>query len=256
MKDLVKIEFIKLIKHNDFFLMISMLFIPVMYSVGLAMNVKSFTYIGEQKVSGLAFASEMYTFVYMCFIYFIILSVCVIRSLKGEIENKIIQLYTQRINNRKKIYLAKNAAYLILAVSAALIFIITSIICFYLFMIRRADIAVPQFCENGELLYYSVNILAILLCFIFTVNLSLFLGAYKKSFQAMGIFVFVWLAFMYLKEISYVKYFVPIYYVEEIVNSDMGNCEWKYLVILLMLVFIYSVISIVLGQKKFEKSDI
>jgi len=36
----------------------------------------------------------------------------------------------------------------------------------------------------------------------------------------------------------------------------MGNCEWKYLVILLMLVFIYSVISIVLGQKKFEKSDI
>ena len=61
---------------------------------------------------------------------------------------------------------------------------------------------------------------------------------------------------MYLKEISYVKYFVPIYYVEEIVNSDMGNCEWKYLVILLMLVFIYSVISIVLGQKKFEKSDI
>ena len=52
------------------------------------------------------------------------------------------------------------------------------------------------------------------------------------------------------------KYFVPIYYVEEIVNSDMGNCEWKYLVILLMLVFIYSVISIVLGQKKFEKSDI
>ena len=55
MKDLVKIEFIKLIKHNDFFLMISMLFIPVMYSVGLAMNVKSFTYIGEQKVSGLAF---------------------------------------------------------------------------------------------------------------------------------------------------------------------------------------------------------
>ena len=88
MKDLVKIEFIKLIKHNDFFLMISMLFIPVMYSVGLAMNVKSFTYIGEQKVSGLAFASEMYTFVYMCFIYFIILSVCVIRSLKGEIEDK------------------------------------------------------------------------------------------------------------------------------------------------------------------------
>ena len=238
MKDLVKIELIKIIKHKDFLLMVSMLFIPIMYSIGLAMNSKSFTYVGGQKVSGLAFASEMYTFVYMCFIYFIILSVCVIRSLRGEIENKSIQLYTQRINNRKKIYLAKNTAYLILAVITTLIFIITSIICFYLFTIRRADI------------------LAILLCFIFTVNISLFLGAYKKSFQAMGIFIFVWLAFMYLKEFSYVKYFVPIYYVEKIVNSDVGKCEWKCLGVLLMLVSIYSVFGIILGKKKFEKSDI
>lgn len=256
MKDLVKIELIKIIKHKDFLLMISMLFIPVMYSVGLAMNSKSFTYVGDKKVSGLAFASEMYTFVYMCFIYFIILSVCVIRSLKGEIENKSIQLYTQRINNRKKMYLAKNFAYLILVAITALIFIITSIICFYLFMIRRVDIAVPEFCRNGELLYYFVKILAILLCFIFTVNISLFLGAYRKSFQAMGIFIFIWLSFMYLKEFFYVKYFVPIYYVEKIVNSDVGNCEWKCLVVLFVLVSIYSVIGIILGQKKFEKSDI
>ena len=62
--------------------------------------------------------------------------------------------------------------------------------------------------------------------------------------------------FFYLKEFSYVKYFVPIYYVEKIVNSDVGNCEWKCLVILLMLVSIYSVMSMILGQKKFEKSDI
>ena len=60
MKDLVKIELIKIIKHKDFLLMVSMLFIPIMYSIGLAMNSKSFTYVGGQKVSGLAFASEMY----------------------------------------------------------------------------------------------------------------------------------------------------------------------------------------------------
>lgn len=256
MKDLVKIELFKIVKHNDFLLMISMLFIPIMYSVGLALKLKSFTYIGEQKVSGLAFVAEMYTFVYMCFIYFIILSVCVIRSLKGEIENKSIRLYVQRINDRKKIYLAKIIAYFILTVNTAVIFIITSIICFYLFTIRRADIAVPEFCRNGELLYYSVNILAVLLCFIFTVNLSFFLSAYKKSFQAMGIFIFIWLAFMYLKEFSYVKYFVPIYYVEKIVNSEVGKCEWKYLGILFMIVSVYSAMSIILGQKKFEKSDI
>ena len=52
MKDLVKIELIKIIKHKDFLLMVSMLFIPIMYSIGLAMNSKSFTYVGGQKVSG------------------------------------------------------------------------------------------------------------------------------------------------------------------------------------------------------------
>lgn len=46
MKDLVKIELIKIIKHKDFLLMVSMLFIPIMYSIGLAMNSKSFTYVG------------------------------------------------------------------------------------------------------------------------------------------------------------------------------------------------------------------
>lgn len=256
MKDLVRIELTKIVKRKDFLLMISMIFIPIMYSIGLAMNSKSFTYVGKQKVYGLSFASEMYTFVYMCFIYFVILSVCVVRSLKGEIENKSIQLYAQRVNNRKRLYLAKNIAYVALVVGNAFAFIIISIACFYLFLIRRTDIAVSHLFKRGEILYCFVNITAILLCFVFTVNISLFLSAYRKSFEAMGIFVFIWLAFMYLKEFSYIQYFVPIYYVEKIVNSDIRKCDWKSLLILLILVFVYSVISIVLGWKKFEKSDL
>ena len=42
MKDLVKIELIKIIKHKDFLLMVSMLFIPIMYSIGLAMNSREY----------------------------------------------------------------------------------------------------------------------------------------------------------------------------------------------------------------------
>lgn len=256
MKDLVKIEFSKIVKRKDFLLMISMMFIPIMYSVGIAMNSKSITYVGEQKVYSLSFASEMYTFVYMCFVYFIILSVCVVRSLKGEIENKSIQLYTQRINNRKRLYLAKNIAYLVLVVANTLVFIITSIICFYLFLVKRTEIATPELFKRGEILYCFINIAAILLCFIFTVNVSMFLSAYRKSFEAMVIFVFIWLAFVYLKEFAYIKYFIPIYYVEKIINSPIGKCEWKNFLILLIIISIYSIISIILGRKKFEKSDL
>lgn len=256
MKDLVKIELHKIAKRKDCFLMISMIFIPIMYSIGLAMNSKVITYAGKNKVYGLAFAAEMYAFVYMCFIYFIIISVCVVRSLKGEIENKSIQLYTQRINNRRWIYLAKNTAYLILAVGNTLFFIVISIICFYLFLTKRTDIAVPLLFKQGEVLYYFLNVTAILLCFIFTVNISMFLSAYRKSFQAMGIFIFIWVAFMYLKEFPYVKYFIPIYYVEKIINADIGKCEWMSLLILFILVFCYSVIGMMLGLKKIEKNDL
>lgn len=256
MKGLVKIEFIKIVKRKDFLLMLSMIFIPIMYSIGLAMNSKSFTYVGEHKVSALTFASEMYTFVYMCFVYFVILSVCAVRSLKGEIENKSIQLYAQRVNNRKKLFFAKSVAYHILVIGSALIFVLVSLVCFYLFMIRRKDVAVFDFCRQGEFIYCVVNMLSILLCFIFTINASMFFCAYRKSFEAMGIFIFMWLAFMYLKELSYIKYFIPIYYVEKIVNSDVGSCDWKSLIILFVLVSVYSVSSMILGWKKFEKSDI
>lgn len=256
MKGLVKIEFIKIVKRKDFLLMLSMIFIPILYSIGLAMNSKSFTYAGEHKVSGLLFATEMYTFVYMCFIYFIILSVCVIRTLKGEIENKSIQLYIQRVNDRKKIFYAKSIAYHFLVISSSIIFVAVSLVCFYLFLIRREDVAVLDFCRQGEFIYCVINMLSVLLCFLFTLNVSMLFCTYRKSFQAMGIFIFLWLAFMYLKEISYIKYLVPIYYVEKIVNSDVGSCDYKSFIILFLLVFACSAISMLLGCRKFEKSDI
>lgn len=256
MKDIIRIEFQKIVRRKDCLLMFSMIFIPILYSIGLAMNSKAITYVGKNKVYALSFISEMYSFVYMCFIYFIILSVCVVRSLKGEIENKSIQLYTQRINNRKKIYLAKNMAYLLMTVANTFIFIIISCICFYLFLTKRTDIAIPILFQQGEVLYCVLNLAAILLCFIFTVNISMFLSSYLKSFGAMGAFIFIWLLFMYLKEFPIIKYVVPIYYVEKIVNSDVVKLEWKSFLVLLILVLIYSLISMFLGWKKFEKSDL
>lgn len=256
MIDLVKIECYKMIKRKDFYIMMSMIFIPILYAVGLAMNIGSITYVGKEKISGLSFATEMYVFVYMCFIYFVILSVCVIRSLKGEIENKSIQLYVQRIQNRKKLYLAKNMAYTILVIGNALLFLCISIVCFYLFLTSRSDIAVLELFRRGELSYCFIKMIGIVLSFLFTLNFSMFLSTYRRSFEAMGIFVFVWLASMYLKEFYMIQYFVPIYHLEKILNSNIENLQWNNFFMMLFLVCLYSLVSIMLGCKKFEKSDI
>ena len=256
MIDIIKIELKKMKKKKECYLMFSMVFIPILYSIGLFMNSSSIIYVGENKVNALLFSSEMFNFVYMCFIYFIIISVSSIKTLKGEIEDKSIQLYVQRINNRKKIYLSKNIAYAIFSIINTTIFILISVFCFYLFLIRRSDIATAILWEKSQILYCVINIISILVCFLFTINISFSISTYTKSFIAMVIFLFVWLSFLYLKEFAYVKYVIPIYYVENIINKKVGECDWISFGILILLVTFYSLLSIIIGYKKFEKSDL
>lgn len=256
MKDLVRIELYKIIKRKDFLLMLSMIFIPIMYGVGLASNSHSFSYDGTSKVTALGYASEMMVFVYMCFIYFVILSVCVIRSLKGEVENKSILLYVQRINNRKIIYFSKMMAYGILQLIITAIFILVSVICYKVFLVQRKDIASGLFYQNDEMVQIICTVIAILLCFIFTITVSLFLSAWLKSFQAMGVFIFLWLGLMYVKEFGLIKYLAPIYYVENIIDSSTSINSVKQLLYLAVLVATVSIICATSGSRKFLRSDL
>lgn len=256
MKDLIKIELYKIVKRKDFWLMQSMIFIPIMYAVGLASNSQSFSYEGTSKVSALGYASEMMVFVYMCFIYFIILSACVIRSLKGEIENKSLLLYAQRINDRKKMYISKWIAFVILLFTTVAIFVLVSVVCYELFLLKRPDIASGQLLNIRENFQIVSSVLAIVLCFIFTISVALCLSSWLKSFQAMGVFTFLWLGMMYLKEFAVVKYIAPIYYVENILQANVDGQRMNRLLGLLVLVGIVSIVSYVVGCKKFVRSDL
>ncbi len=256
MRDLVRIELYKIVKRKDFWLMLSMIFIPIMYAVGLASNSSSFTYEGDGKVSAFGYASEMMIFVYMCFIYFIILSVCVIRSLKGEIENKSLLLYAQRVNNRKKIYSAKWTAYVILLFLIFAIFLMVSVAFYEIFLSGRGDIASGRLLQEGEAQRIVCSIASVLLCFIFTVSVALALGAYLKSFQAMGVYIFFWLGLMYIKEFTLVKYLAPIHYVEMIIDPEKNANITAQLLYLAVFVTIVSVTGYALGCRKFVRSDI
>lgn len=256
MKDLVRIELYKIIKRKDFWLMLSMIFIPIMYAVGLASNSKAFSYEGKDMVTALGYASEMMVFVYMCFIYFVILSVCVIRSLKGEIENKSLLLYAQRINNRQKIYFSKWAAFTILLKVVTALFVVVSVVCYKVFLIQRQDIASGQLFQSDEVVHVLCVLLSILLCFIFTVSVALALSSWFKSFQAMGIYIFLWLGLMYVKEFSGVKYLAPIHYVEKVIESSTDSNSLQQLLFLAILVCAVSVICGVVGCGKFIRSDL
>ncbi len=256
MINLIRIELFKIVKRKDFWLMLSMIFLPIMYAVGLSNNAESFSYEGTERVSALGYASEMMVFVYMCFIYFIILSVCVIRSLKGEIENKSILLYVQRVKNRKDIYSSKFIAYILLLLVITVLFIMTSIIFYKSLLVQRQDVASGLLLQSGELVSISCTIISIILCFIFTISVALFLSAWLKSFQAMGVFIFLWLGLMYVKEFTVVNYLAPIHYVELIINTENNSVAIRQSVYLMLLVCVVSLLCYELGYRKFVRSDL
>ena len=113
---ITKIELKKLFQRKDSWLMFTVLLVPILYSVGLAANSEVITYTGTGNITAIGFASAMFQMSQSMFIFNVILSAIIGRSLASEIENKSIRLYINRIGIRKLIYEGKELALLIFSV--------------------------------------------------------------------------------------------------------------------------------------------
>lgn len=254
MRHLFHIELYKLVKRRDFLLLATMIIIPIFYGVGAATRSSIVTYEGTDKTYGLKYFVDMYSFIYMIFIYFFLLAMSSIRSLRGELENKSIRLYSQRINNRSKLYLSKNLAMITAFSLITTLFFIVSMLVYYLLVIKRTDIAELYLLRPKELGYLAANFLSIYLFFIWSILYSFMLGAYLKSSTALGIYVLTIVFGMYLKEFPYVKYLSPAYYTQSIMDTSIDAI--KNILIMLFVIIFYCTLFFFVGRNKLEKSDI
>lgn len=256
MKELIRIELYKILKRKDFLFLNSMILIPLFYAIGSAMESSIITYEGSTKTYGLKFCVEMYSFIYMVFIYFFILAMFVIRSLRGELENKSIRLYVQRINNRRKIYLSKNISMVIAFTGVTIFFFLISLIAFYIFVIQREDIATATFVVSSELGLLIATSFSIYLYFIWSIFYSYMLSAYMKSGTALGLYVLTIVFWVYLKEFPYVKYLSPAYYTQSIIDYSSSYPVTSIILQTFLVIIGYCIVFYYLGRNKFEKSDI
>lgn len=254
MRHLFSIEFYKIVKRRDFILLNTMIIIPIFYAIGAATHSSIVTYEGTDKTYGLKYFVDMYSFIYMIFIYFFLLAMSVIRSLRGELENRSIQLYTQRINNRKKIYLSKNLAMVAAFSGVTVLFALISVLVYYILVIQRTDIAEIRFIRLDELGYMLANFLGVYLFFVWSIFYSFMLSAYLKSGSALGIYTLTIVAGMYLKEFPYVKYLSPAFYTQNIMDTAQGAT--KTLGLMAVVILIYCLVFFFVGRNKLEKSDI
>ena len=250
MLKIIKFELIKQLKRKENFILLFMFLIPLLYSIGVYNNSSVITYNSNEAVNGLAFANSMYVFVYMVFVFYLIIAINSSNILRGEIDNGSTSIMLTRINNRKKIYNAKLYEQIIYWAIVTILFILFSIICYYIF-VSRLDIS------DGRLIGPNwanelLAIIAIYSSYIFVISMVQSMSMYFKSYVSIGIFIVVWIILLYFKEFPGVKIISPIYYLESLIDSGRFLDFIKFMIINWGLVIIFSFI----GSRKFTRSDI
>lgn len=256
MNGLIKSECVKLQRRKDFLFLATMLILPIFYAISIATHSSIVTYEGSERTTCFGFYSAMYIFGYMLMIYFIILSMTSIRSLRGEIENKSIKLYLQRVSNRKNLYLSKHIASISLFMMINIMFFIVSVICYYGLVIHRSDIAMMDFFDNRLLYEQVATVLSIFLYFIFMIFYSFMVSAYLKTGMAFGTIFLTIVVFSYLKEFPYLKYLSPVFYIQQLIDAKSTEMVDQLLLWMLLLILVMCLISYNIGKNKFERSDI
>ncbi|RHW43308.1 ABC transporter permease [Neobacillus notoginsengisoli] len=258
MKSIWNIEFKKLLHRKDVWIMLSMCAIPALYSVGVFFNSSVIVFNGTEKEYAFSFFVNMFHFVSMIFIYFFIMSLIATRTLGGEIENKSILLYTQRINSRRKIYMAKVWALYSVVGVISIVFFIVSMLMFYIFAIHRDDLISSEFFRSQELLGLLLWFISMVLIYLFTISFSTMLSVFLKTNTAVIIFSIVFIAFNFISKFPIIKYLSFAYYNERFSNIDLSDNAKTLTLFLanLLIIFIYSFFINYIGIKKFERRDL
>jgi len=256
MSGIMRAEFIKLMKRKDFYMLASMVFLPILYSVGAAANSSVITYQAEELLTAFGFFSNMLLFAYMVFIYFIMSAISAMRSLRGEMENGSIKLYIQRTEKRKSVYFSKHMSLITVLIAVFTLLFCVSIICYYSFLVTmRKDIASASFCNSSHIASELAWVFAILLFFVMMVFFSFMVSTFLKTGATIGINILTLVFFMYLKEFPVVQYLSPAFYIGNLI--DMSEAPvWNNFFPVLILTLGVCIVTYYIGQRKFIRSDI
>lgn len=257
-KTVYLIEWRKIIKRKEIIALFVMLAIPALYSIGAYIHSSIIVFNDDSKEYGLSFVVNMFLFVKMLFVFFLITALFAAKSLGGEIENRSILLYTQRITNRAKIYRAKiwslySAIFIIL-----IIFAIFTTAMYYLFVVSREDIAVYQFIQRNELVSLLYIMMSIIFLYFLVISFSMMLSSFLKANISTMIFCIVFILFTFFAKFPYIKFISFEYYINELLISNSSNTTYLTQIFLAYMIITLIFISICnyLGSKIFVSRDL
>ena len=250
MKTLVRFELFKQLKRKENLLVFIMFLLPLFYGLGVHNHSLIVTYNSKELINGLTFADNMYTLVYMVFVIFLILAINSANILKGEIENGSLSMMLNRVNNRRKIYRSKFYAQSIYWWVVTALFVVFSIGCYYL-LVAKLPIADGKLFDS-RYLSDLMGIVAVGSLYILAVSLVQSLSMYVKSYVSIGLFIVLFVVFVYLKSFPGVQLVSPMYHLEQLIDSGKGIDFIRFMALNWGLVYFLNLI----GIRKFERCDL
>ena len=250
MKTLVRFELFKQLRRKENLLVFFMFLLPLFYGLGVHNHSLIVTYNSKELINGLTFADNMYTLVYMVFVIFLILAINSANILKGEIENGSLSMMLNRVNNRRKIYRSKFYAQSIYWWVVTALFVVFSIGCYYL-LVAKLPIADGKLFDS-RYLSDLMGIVAVGSLYILAVSLVQSLSMYVKSYVSIGLFIVLFVVFVYLKSFPGVQLVSPMYHLEQLIDSGKGIDFIRFMALNWGLVYLLNLI----GIRKFERCDL
>ena len=250
---ITKVELKKLFQRKDSWLMFAILLVPILYSVGLASNSDVITYTGTGNITAIGFASAMFQMSQSMFIFNVILSAIIGRSLASEIENKSIRLYINRIGIRKMIYGGKELALLIFSVFIDILLVLTSIVFYYAVLVHNPNVASGIFYDSNVSMEVA-QIICNCMFWLITIFLVMLMATRLKTLVCVGVYMILYIIMNLMSYIDGIKYLSPLHYI--VVTSSNSS----QIALSTMLFLLYSICAGILfthiGIRKIEKMDL
>lgn len=250
---ITKIELKKLFQRKDSWLMFTVLLVPILYSVGLAANSEVITYTGAGNITAIGFASAMFQMSQSMFIFNVILSAIIGRSLTSEIENKSIRLYINRIGIRKLIYGGKELALLIFSVFIDILLVLTSIVFYYAVLVHNPKVASGIFYDSNVGMEVA-QIICNCIFWLITIFLVMLMATRLKTLVCVGVYMILYIIMNLMSYIDVIKYLSPLHYI------GVASSNSSQIALTTMLFFLYFICAGILfthiGIRKIEKMDL
>lgn len=258
---MIRTELLKFFKRSDYIAVIGFVCIGLIF----ALNMRGDSYTGVQNQNALFWVTVQMLTTTTLFIGPVIMSFIGTQMLASEIDNKSILLFTVRIRNRKKMYVGKSLALLLIGM---LFFLASTVILFIIYFLAGDADSVyisGKLAGNNVVDLLLVLFMNYLFAFLLIPQMALCLGAWMKPLVTVIMAFVVTLVCNNTGTLPVIKYFNPMYYIVRLANDvaattdvvEISGSDRVFCVLTqLALICAYCLLFHFLGAQKLKERDL